>query len=527
MNNLPPQLLQLALASADLGVWMLDLVRDQEVLRSLRHDQIFGYSTLQPRWGLEIALAHVLEEDRHILIGAFERARSAGEMSCEFRVRWPDGSVHWISPFGRTEFSETGIPLRVCGVVADITARKCQEAESLQKNKMAAIGELTAGIAHDFNNILQGIGVSLELISNLAETGRCSAVPARAKRANELVQRAAKITHRLLAFSRRSPLTPCAIDLASRLPDIVGLLRPTADHNVNVTMQVCPDLPAIHVDDAQFEAALLNLLVNARDASPRGANIELRAQKALEVPTDLDVSQLHPGFALIEVLDQGNGIPPEQLAQVFEPFFTTKPVGAGTGLGLSQVHGFVHQSGGSIDLSSMPGTGTQVRLWLPLDPSHLAPAAIFKIPASGYEPLSESDDPRGRILLVDDEFDVRETLAAWLMQLGHEVIAVCDASAALEALKDNTAPFTLMISDVGLSGDIDGCELAHKCRMLYHELPVLLITGYAGLELEDRIPSHTAVLVKPFDMSILVASISNCLNGNLDLPLPNRTPTPR
>lgn len=511
MDTLPPQLLQLALTSADLGVWMLDLEQDQEMLRSLRHDQIFGYSSLQPCWGLGIALEHVIEEDRHILTNAFEQARTIGEMSCEFRVRWPDGSIHWISPLGRTEFSENGKPLRVCGVVSDVTARKRLEAVSLHKSKMAAIGELTAGIAHDFNNVLQGIGVSLELMSNLAETKRCSAVPERARRANELVQRAAKITHRLLAFSRRSPLTPCAFDLAARLPGIVSLLLPTAEQHFNVTVQVSPDLAAIHVDHAQFEAALLNLLVNARDASPRGSSIKVTASKALELPIDQNIEESHPGYALIEVLDQGVGIPPDDLAKVFEPFFTTKPIGAGTGLGLSQVYGFAHQSGGSIDLDSVPGIGTRVRLWLPFDDSHLEPDEVLEMPAHSGKHSSEAQEPGKRILLVEDEPQVRETLATWLMQLGHDVIVACDGAAALKHLQGDGEPFALMISDIGLSIDMDGCELAEHCRILYPDLPILLITGYAGVELEQRLPHGTAVLVKPFDTPTLIKAITERL----------------
>ncbi|MBM9486959.1 response regulator [Pseudomonas sp. ICBG1301] len=515
MENLPPQLLQLALTSADLGVWMLDLERDQEVLRSLRHDQIFGYSELQPRWGLEIALKHVIEEDRHILTDAFEQARTIGEMRCEFRVRWPDGSIHWVSPLGRTEFSEDGTPLRVCGVVADITARKCLEAESLHKSKMAAIGELSAGIAHDFNNVLQGIGVSLELISNLAETKRCSAVPERARRANELVQRAAKITHRLLAFSRRSPLAPCAFNLASRLPGIVSLLRPTAGHHINVKLQVSPDLPHIHVDIAQFEAALLNLLVNARDASPRGGLIEVKASKALKVPIDLDIDELHPGYALIEVLDQGIGISSEQLTHVFEPFFTTKPVGAGTGLGLSQVYGFAHQSGGSISLESVPGIGTRALLWLPLDHSDSEPDPVHETPTYSIHHLSKDEQHRLRILLVDDEPEVSETIAMWLMQLGYEVIVASDGASALKYLQSSREQFQLMISDIGLSSHMDGCELAHQCKIWYPSLPVLLISGYAGIDLKQRLPDQTEVLVKPFDMPTLINVITRTLNQPL------------
>ncbi|MQQ34692.1 response regulator [Pseudomonas sp. SZ57] len=511
MDALPTQLLQLALQSADLGVWMLDLELDQEVLRSLRHDQIFGYETLQPHWGLEIALTHILEADRHILTDAFERARTVGSLSCEFRVRWPDGSIHWVSPLGRTEFSEDGTPLRVSGVVADITVRKQMEAESLQRNKMAAIGELTAGIAHDFNNILQGLGVSFELIANLAISGRFSAVPERAKRGQQLVQRAAMITHRLLAFSRRSPLTPCALDLASRLPDIISLLRPTANHQVNVTVRVSPNLPAIHVDSAQFEAAILNLLVNARDASPRGGNIEVTAQHAQDMSLALDDDKTYQRYAVIEVTDQGGGIPPEQLDQVFEPFFTTKPIGSGTGLGLSQVYGFANQSGGKVDLDSVLRVGTRVRMWLPLETSDSSTNAVVETPSSSHEQSLVIDKPTRRILLVDDEFEVRETLATRLQQLGHEVTVTSDASGALEHLREAVKPFDLMISDIGLTGPTDGCELAYQCRGLYGDLPVLLITGYAGDDLEKRLPPDTLVLVKPFDMPTLVATMAKCV----------------
>ncbi|WP_235805235.1 ATP-binding protein, partial [Pseudomonas amygdali] len=181
-----------------------------------------------------------------------------------------------------------------------------------------------------------------------------------------------------------------------------------------MTVWVSPNLPAIHVDSAQFEAAILNLLVNARDASPRGGNIEVTAQQAQDMTLAVDDDKTYQSFALIEVMDQGSGIPLEQLDQVFEPFFTTKPIGAGTGLGLSQVYGFANQSGGKVDLDSVLGVGTRVRMWLPFESSDSSTDAVVETLSPSLEQSSVIDKPTGRILLVDDEFEVRETMATWL-----------------------------------------------------------------------------------------------------------------
>jgi signal transduction histidine kinase len=512
MESFPPELLHLALQSADLGIWQLDLRSDEETLRSLRHDQMFGYDVLQPRWSMAIALQHVVDEDRDVFAQAFRTALTDGTLQCEVRVRWPDGSIHWIAPLGRTEFGPDGQPLRMCGVVADITARRQLEAQALQKSKMSAIGELTAGIAHDFNNVLQGLAGSFDLLNVFIAKGRLDECSRVASRGSDLVGRAARMTHRLLAFSRRSPLNPRAVDLAQRLPAIVALMRPVAGRHSPVDLSVEAALPAVHVDDAQFEVALLNLLINARDASRGEGRIQLRARRTLH-PGDLHESlpaSRHRDFALIEVTDAGIGIPADSLERIFEPFFTTKGQGAGTGLGLSQVHGYVHQSGGAIDVASVIGVGTRVRVWLPLETDVHADVEAM--------PLVAADSRRGRpavVLLVDDEPHVREPLAELLRESGHAVTSVANAAEAM-AMLDSRTHWDLIVSDIGLEGPTDGCELARQCHARLPGVPVLLITGYAGDDLDTRLPPDTTVLVKPFNGSHFTRAIDGCLAAAAD-----------
>lgn len=512
MESFPPELLHLALQSADLGIWQLDLRSDEETLRSLRHDQMFGYEVLQPRWSLAIALEHVLEDDREMFSAAFRSALVEGTLRCEVRVKWPDGSIHWIAPLGRTEFGTDGQPLRICGVVADVTTRRQLEAQALQKNKMVAIGDLTAGIAHDFNNVLQGLAGSFDLLNVFIAKGRLDECGRLAARGGELVDRAARMTHRLLAFSRRAPLNPRPVDLGRRLPAIAALLRPGPGQDGRVEVSVEPALPEVHVDDAQLEVALLNLLFNARDASHVNGRIQLRARRTV-VPGDLHeslpLSGKH-GFALIEVTDSGVGIPQDSLERIFEPFFTTKPQGAGTGLGLSQVHGYVHQSGGAIDVASVIGVGTRVRIWLPLASDESATAGTSYLTETASRPSR-----RAVVLLVDDEAHVREPLAELLREAGHDVTSVADAQTAMATLATRM-DWDLVVSDIGLEGPTDGCELARQCRDRLPGMPVLLITGYAGDDLDTRLPGDTAVLVKPFTAKYFMRAIDNCLGSTAD-----------
>lgn len=496
--NVPHALLQLALESADLGVWRLDLAEDAELLRSLRHDQMFGYSDRQAHWSLAVALSHVVEDDQAILIEAFDRARREGVFACEVRVRWPDGSIHWIAPTGRTEY-EDGEARYVTGIVADVTARRRAEEDQRQQSKLVAIGQLTAGIAHDFNNVLQGIGGAFDLIEQKVSPLEAAGIAPLAKLGAGLVERASRMTHRLLAFSRRSPLAPGPVNLNRRLPEIAALLRPTAAQHVDVAVRVEEELCA-WVDDAQLETAVLNLLVNARDASPRDGRIALTASP---VHSEQDSSVPDACLVCIAVVDHGAGIAPQNLTRVFEPFFTTKAAGAGTGLGLSQVHGFAHQSGGRIEVESALEQGTSVRLYLP----RCSAADERTVPQRREVTAPE---PRARILLVDDEPDVLTMLATALRDRGHEVITATNAPTALEAWRMH-ASLAVMITDIGLPGAMDGCELAQWCRSEEPDLPVILITGYAGETLKGRIPSRAQVLVKPFTTAAFLQAVAKAV----------------
>ena len=400
-------------------------------------------------------------------------------------------------------------------VAAEIAQRMSTEEALRQAQKMEAVGQLTGGIAHDFNNILHVVLGNLDALRRAAAAGLDRLSPADFERlvANAVrgAERAAMLTERLLAFGRRQPLNPRPIDVNRLVAGMSDLLRRTLGEKIGVETVLGGSLWRTMADANQLENALLNLAVNARDAMPEGGKLTMETANA-----DLDRAyaaahrEVQPGhYVMLAVSDTGTGMDPEVRERAFEPFFTTKGVGQGTGLGLSQVFGFVKQSGGHVKLYSEPGEGTTVKLYLP---RLLGDAPAAEEPAT--ERAVATGAARQTILLVEDDEGVRINTAEMLGGLGYVVIAAPDGPTALQLLEDN--PDTrLLLTDVGLPGGMNGRQLAEAARQRRPELRVLFATGYArnAIVHHGRLDPGVELITKPFSSAGLSAKLRRVLEG--------------
>jgi len=404
-------------------------------------------------------------------------------------------------------------PARLASI-RDISARKALEEHVRHSTKMEAVGRLTAGIAHDFNNLLTVIIGNLDHAQRLSEDASLRRMLENAMRG---ARRAAVLTERLLSFARRKPLEPKVLNVNRLVASMSDLLQQTLGENIKVQTVLAPDLWTVEVDPTELEAAVLNLAANARDAMPSGgsvlietANVELDAAYAT---FDLEMS---PGpYVLLSVSDTGTGMEPGVLAQVFEPFFTTKPDGQGTGLGLSQVYGFVKQSGGHVKLYSEPGLGTTAKIYLPKGSANEASAHELD-PGEGDAELPASVSGE-KILVVEDDEDVRSYTANSLVELGYEVLQAADAQSAL-ALIEREKDLRLLLTDLGLPGGMDGRTLAMRAQRIRGDLKVLITTAYAGHALvhEGRLDPGISLLSKPFTFGRLARRIRELLDRRDD-----------
>ena len=393
-------------------------------------------------------------------------------------------------------------------VAEEVAARGKTEEVLRQAQKMEAIGQLTGGIAHDFNNMLQAIGGALELMQRRVEQGRTAEVARYVDAACTTVDRAAALTNRLLAFARRQALQPKLVEPDALVEGMAELIRRTVGPSVEVLLRPGDGVWTVLCDPGQLENVLLNLAINARDAMPGdGGRLTIST-----TDVQLTARQLRgqdgakPGdYVEVAVADTGTGMTAAVLARAFEPFFTTKPLGQGTGLGLSQLYGFVRQSDGVVKLESSPGQGTTVRLYLP---RHLGPA---KPDTSDAEPaLAATEAFSGTVLVVEDEAEVRAMVAETLRELGCHVLEAHDGPSGLRVLHSREH-VDLLVTDVGLPG-LNGRQLADAARERRPNLPVLLITGYAGAALTDwQLAPGMEVVSKPFKLDTLAARVGSLL----------------
>jgi PAS domain S-box-containing protein len=488
--------LEIALDAADMGSWDLDLVSDS-ARRTLRHDEIFGYDRLQPSWGRDIFLEHVVSEEREVVAAAFDAAAQSGTLDIECCIEAVDGSKRWITAKGRVRYDDRRRPIRMTGVVADITARKEAAARLAQAAKMDTIGQLTGGVAHDFNNLLTPIVGNLDMLRRrFSEDPRAERLIGGALQAAE---RAATLTQRLLAFARRQTLQPQAVDTGSVIDGMVELVGRSLGPTIEVVVDVPRQLPAARVDPNQLELALLNLAVNARDAMPSGGKLTIAATE-VTVGERNTVGLKVGSYLRIMVADTGTGMDQATVSRAIEPFFSTKGLGKGTGLGLSMVHGLAAQSGGTLHLSSEPGKGTTVELWLPATQERGARAA-----------LNEAEPIRARrgttVLLVDDEDLVRMATAEMLRDLGYTVVEAGSGAQALSALRSGLEA-NVLVTDYLMPG-MSGAALVKEMRGAGREVPSLIITAYANAGLD--VPPDVPKLAKPFRQADLAARLDELL----------------
>lgn len=486
--------------------------------------------------GAEGWISNVHPEDAQRAIETWSRALASGQVyETEFRVRRHDGVYRTFMVRAEPVHDEEGRITRWVGSNTDIedlrsqaaelamfnetledqvaerTASLMQAEEALrQSQKMEAVGQLTGGIAHDFNNLLAGISGSLEIISNRIAQGRHNDVERFTVAAQGAAKRAAALTHRLLAFSRRQTLDPKPTDPNRLIRGMEELVRRTTGPGIHVEVVAGAGLWPVLIDAHQLENAVLNLCINARDAMPGGGRLTIETGNRWIDARTAKAQDLDPGqYVSICVSDTGSGMAPEVAARAFEPFFTTKPLGEGTGLGLSMIYGFVRQSGGQVRIYSEPGQGAMVCLYLPRH--HGAVEEGEAVPEVEEAPRAQAGET---VMVVDDEPTVRMLVAEILHELGYQCIEASDGAAGLKLL-NSEARIDLLVTDVGLPGGMNGRQMADAARLERPDLKVLFITGYAENAVVGNgyLDPGMHVMTKPFAMEALGSRIRELIES--------------
>ena len=427
----------------------------------------------------------------------------------ESRFRHKDGSYRWLSWTGVADRDH------IYAVARDVTAEraaaerlKATEEALLQSQKMEAVGQLTGGIAHDFNNLLTGIVGSLDLLQTRLNQGRTDNVARYIEAAMTSANRAAALTHRLLAFARRQPLIPKSVDANQLVVSLEDLLRRTIGETIDLAIVAPDDLWGTLCDPNQLESALLNLAINARDAMPDGGKLTISTANARLDSVTADTPALSPGdYICISVTDTGTGMSAEVAARAFDPFFTTKPIGQGTGLGLSMIYGFARQSNGHAMIETRIGQGTSIKLYLPRHHSEIAVDHAAAATAAQHAATGET------VLVVEDEPVVRGVILEMLGEQGYRTLEAVDGPAGLRLLRGD-ARVDLLLTDVGLPG-MNGRQLADQAREMRPGLKVLFITGYAesAAIADGFLQPGMEMITKPFDLGNLSRRVRTMVSG--------------
>ncbi len=540
------QSVQLALAAgAIIGTWVWDLAADRFTVDEA-FARAFGLDPALGRDGLRLdqVVSTVHPNDKSGLIEAIgEAVTRGGAYAHQYRVRRDDGHYYWIEANGRVEHASDGTAVSFPGVLLDVEERRAIEAERdraaaalralnetleqriaegtaelmhveaalRQSQKMEAVGQLTGGLAHDFNNLLTGITGSLELLGTRVSQGRLDGLDRYIGAAQGAARRAAALTHRLLAFSRRQTLDPTPTDVNRLITSMEELIRRTVGPAVAIEVIGAAGLWSVLIDAHQLENALLNLCINGRDAMPDGGRITIETANTWLDERAARERELPPGqYVSLCVTDTGTGMTTDVIARAFDPFFTTKPIGQGTGLGLSMIYGFVRQSGGHVRIYSELGQGTTMCLYLP---RHLGAAADLE--AAVERPEISTAGAGETVLVIDDEPTVRMLVTEILEDLGYTAIEAADGPAGLRILQSEVR-IDLLVTDVGLPGGMNGRQVADAGRAIRPAMKVLFITGYA----ENAAINHghlepgMHVLTKPFAMTALASRIKDLIDGS-------------
>jgi len=433
-------------------------------------------------------------------------ARSICPEPSEYRIIRLDGSIRRLYREFAPVFGETGNIRAFVASVQDITERRQTEEQLRQAQKMEAIGNLTGGMAHDFNNLLGIVIANLDLLRELK--GDDPDVAEFSKEALDASLRGAELTRRLLAFARQQPLQPRRVDVNELATGITKLLARTVGEDIEISLDLSPNLYSTIVDPAQLEASLVNLANNSRDAMPNGGKLLVKtANRHLDADYAVEQMEVTPGdYVEIEVRDTGTGMPPEVKQRIFEPFFTTKEQGKGTGLGLAMVFGFMKQSGGHINVYSEVGLGTAFRLYLPRSKEDAAAAAAAK---AAETVLGGTET----ILVVEDNPSLRRIATRQLSSLGYHVIEAEDAKAALAALQTDGPD--LMLTDIVMPGGMNGVQLAQQATGLRPRLKVIFTSGFSAPEVNGSawsIPETARLVTKPYRRDELAKVIRDVLD---------------
>ena len=542
------QQLQTAMTAGRLGSWSLDV---EGPGRAARHLQISR--TTREHFGLasapctyETLAAAIHGEERAQWRAAIECSlNGGGDFAGEYRNRWPDHTEHWVDMRARALKDAHGEIVRLVGVSSDITARKIAELERerlmgelaaertalseltrtleqrvsqataqlraevaarektqsqlLQSQKMESVGQLTGGIAHDFNNLLMAIMGSLEILRKRLPDD--ATIRRLIDGAMQGATRGASLTQRMLAFARQQELRTSSADMGALILGMQELLHRSIGPRTALRIRVAEGLPPAEVDAHQVELAVLNLVINARDAMPAGGSIDIRVDGEEVAP--LNPLQLQPGrYLRVQIIDSGVGMDAATLSKAIEPFFSTKAAGKGTGLGLSMTHGLAMQLGGALSLSSEVGKGTTAALWLPVAQNPAKDA-----PADAAQAASAASGVRAKILIVDDDPLVANSTVDMLLDLGHSVTEANSGERAVTLLESDQ-PLDLLLTDQAMPG-MTGIELAEIARSKRPGMPILLVTGYADLPACElaKLPR----LAKPYQQADLQAAIESLL----------------
>ncbi|MEE4704818.1 response regulator [Pseudomonas alliivorans] len=429
----------------------------------------------------------------------------------ENRYQHIDGTYHW---FGWTAAPGNGVIFALGKHLTHekqrIEALRITEEALRQSQKMEAVGQLTGGLAHDFNNLLMGVTGNMELLQSRVKQGRFTELDRYIGSALEGSRRAASLTHRLLAFSRRQTLAPKATDVDQLIAGMDELIRRTVGPAIDMQVHTTQGLWSIMVDPHQLENSLLNLCINAKDAMPDGGQLLIETgNRYLDSPTAAKYELTAGRYVELTVSDTGTGMAKEVMGRAFDPFFTTKPIGMGTGLGLSMIYGFARQSGGGVGIFSEVGKGAQLSILLPMFEGEAEPVE-FECAA----PVPSQNAGGETILVVDDEPTVRLLITEVLEELGYLVLQADRGAAALEILQSKAA-IDLLVTDVGLPGGMNGRQVADAARAVRPDLKILFVTGYAenAALAHDTLEPGMYVLPKPFSIAAMTGRVTELLDS--------------
>ncbi|MBP2291295.1 response regulator [Azospirillum rugosum] len=415
-------------------------------------------------------------DDRERALAQFATALETGVATVEYRWRGADDKYRILLDQAVVLRDESGAPQELCGTILDVTDTREMQQQLAHVQKMETIGQLTGGIAHDFNNMLTVVIGSLERLARMVPDD-----PKAARRVDMALQaalRCSDLTRRLLAFARRQQLHPESVDMDALVRNMGELMERTLGPNIQVVIETAPPQCPALVDRTQAESALLNLVINARDAMAGNGRLSIATTTVTVGEDGNDAGlDLHPGhYVRLTVSDTGCGMPPDVLERAFEPFFTTKDVGKGTGLGLSMIHGFVKQSGGVIKVESAPDCGTTFHLYLPCAPD--ADPQSSRDPDAAEADAAPMPGHGEMVLVVDDDHDVRHVAVLTLQELGYNVLEAENGPTALTVLAGNPR-VDLLFTDIVMPGGMNGLELANEAQRRYPDLKVLYASGYA------------------------------------------------